>query len=158
MGSEAEQVKYSGRVRALYPAERVDIALGRSRGAQGIITALAAATLAVVLWTPMYPWAKAMLALAVAAHAATALRRHAWLEGPRAVRCLRVDVTGAARVAGADGVERTGRILDGSFVAPWLTIVRWLPEGARFARTVLILPDMVDAGDFRRLRVLLRWS
>jgi toxin CptA len=158
MGSEAERVKYSGRWWAFCPAERVDIALGPSRGAKSIITAMAAATLAVVLCTPMHPLAKAILVLAVAAHAVAARRRHARLVGPRAVRRLRVDLAGAARVTGADGVENTGRILDGSFVAPWLTIVRWLPDGARFSRTVLVLPDMVDADEFRRLRILLRWS
>jgi hypothetical protein len=42
-------------------------------------------------------------------------------------------------------------------VAPWLTVVRWVPEGARFARVVTIVPDAVEAGAFRRLRILLRW-
>ena len=47
---------------------------------------------------------------------------------------------------------------DGSFVAPWLTIVRWRPEGARFDRTFLVVPGMLEREDFRRLRVLLRWA
>jgi toxin CptA len=56
------------------------------------------------------------------------------------------------------GIRRTGMVGGGSFVAPWLTIVRWRPQGAYSDRTLLILPDMVDPEEFRRLRVLLRWS
>jgi len=54
------------------------------------------------------------------------------------------------------GEWRTGQVQDGSFVAPWLTIVRWRVAGERFDRTVAILPDMLDAARFRELRVLLR--
>jgi hypothetical protein len=43
-------------------------------------------------------------------------------------------------------------------VAPWLTIVRWRPDGARRDGTVLLLPDMAEAEALRRLRVLLRWA
>jgi toxin CptA len=158
MGPETQEIKYSGRAPAFRPAECVELALGRSRSAQAIVCAVAAATLAVILWTPMSWTAKAVLVLAVVARAVAALRRHARHEGPQGVHRLRVNLGGAAWVAGRDGVECPGRVVDGSFVAPWLTIVRWLPEGARLSRTVLILPDMVDAEEFRRLRVLLRWS
>jgi hypothetical protein len=43
-------------------------------------------------------------------------------------------------------------------VAPWLTIVRWRPEGAWFDRTVPLLPGMLDEEMFRRLRVVLRFA
>ncbi|MEP7262597.1 MAG: protein YgfX [Usitatibacter sp.] len=63
---------------------------------------------------------------------------------------------------GRDGVMsldgRAGLLREGSFVSPWLTVLRWRPAGARFDRTVLILPDMLAREDFRRLRVLLRWA
>jgi hypothetical protein len=36
--------------------------------------------------------------------------------------------------------------------------VRWRPDGARFDRTFLLLPGMVDGQSLRRLRVLLRWG
>jgi hypothetical protein len=42
-------------------------------------------------------------------------------------------------------------------VAPWLTVVRWVPEGARLSRAITLFPDAVEAGAFRRLRILLRW-
>ncbi len=36
--------------------------------------------------------------------------------------------------------------------------VVWRPDGARWSRTVLIVPDMLPAEDFRRLRVMLRYA
>ena len=64
---------------------------------------------------------------------------------------LRVDCGGAME---ANAVA--GSIRDGSFVAPWLAIVRWRPAGAWRDRSLLVAPDMLGAEDFRRLRVLLR--
>jgi hypothetical protein len=64
---------------------------------------------------------------------------------------------GPAMVEGADGRVATGRLLDGSFVAPWLVVVSWRPDGARMARAIVVAPDAVGEQDFRRLRVLLRW-
>jgi hypothetical protein len=79
----------------------------------------------------------------VAAHAFTCVRRE---------RTLRMD----GRCIVVDGVP--GEVVDGSFVAPWLTIVYWRPLGARFTRTLLVLPDMLDPEPFRALRVILRWE
>lgn len=81
--------------------------------------------------------------MGIAAHA---FKRH---RGSHAVRVEGASIT-------VDGIE--GRIVAGSFVAPWLTIVRWRPRGARFARTLPVLPDAVDAEAFRALRVVLRWA
>ena len=55
-----------------------------------------------------------------------------------------------------DGVA--GEIVAGSFVAPWLTIVHWRAASSRLVRTVVVLPDMLDAATFRALRVILRWA
>jgi hypothetical protein len=59
-------------------------------------------------------------------------------------------------VSDGEAEWRSGRLQDGSFVAPWLTIVRWRATGEHFDRTVAILPDMIDAARFRELRVLLK--
>lgn len=49
--------------------------------------------------------------------------------------------------------------LSGStFVAPYLTVLNLKSAGKFFTRSVMILPDGIDAEEFRRLRVLLRWK
>jgi hypothetical protein len=94
---------------------------------------------------------KAALGVGVVAMALQAWRRI------RAMRSLRLDGSRGLCLVFQDGAEATGRVQDGCFVAPWLAIVRWRPEGAWFDRTVVILPGMTGRDEFRRLRVLLRW-
>lgn len=55
-----------------------------------------------------------------------------------------------------DGVA--GTLRPGSFVAPWLTIVRWRPAAARFDRTLLVSPDRFAPAAFRHLRVIVKNS
>ena len=82
-----------------------------------------------------------------------------WCMGAALPAFKRHRASHSVRVEGAsiivDGVE--GRIVDGSFVAPWLTIIHWRANGARFTRTLVVMPDAVDPEPFRALRVLLRW-
>ena len=39
-----------------------------------------------------------------------------------------------------------------------LTSIVWRPDGARWSRSILVLPDMLAPDDFRRLRVMLRYA
>jgi hypothetical protein len=130
--------------------EAVECEFQYSGVGNGLVTAATAATLALALAMPFTLAVKAFAALLVGALGARAQRR---------MHCVR-----AIRVAGdrgilvnRDGDWRAGAVRDGSFVAPWLTIVRWRPRQAWFDHAVLILPGMVRAQEFRRLRVLLRW-
>jgi hypothetical protein len=117
----------------------------------GLLAGAAIATLAVLAATPVAIGLKASLALYVLALACRARR------ATRRVRAIRIDGERAIRVLGRNGECRTGAVRDGCFVAPWLTIVRWRPQGAWFDRTVLILQDMTGVDELRRLRVLIRW-
>ncbi len=49
-------------------------------------------------------------------------------------------------------------IQSSTFVAPYLTVLNLKPENQFFTRSVVILPDSIDADVFRRLRVLLKWK
>ncbi len=149
MGTQGLRYKYSG---ARDPAEaRVEIAIGPSRFAQRAIGAAALATLAVIAIVPIGAAARLALAAWVGAIAFRSLRRIP------AVR-VRTDTSRAIEVRFADGRFAFGAVVDGSFVAPWLTVIHWRPAGSHWTRTILLLPDMVEAEAFRRLRVLLRWS
>ena len=58
-------------------------------------------------------------------------------------------------------IDRSGRrveatVLAESYVGSLLTMLILRPEGARRARALAIWPDTMAAGEFRRLRVLLR--
>jgi toxin CptA len=123
-----------------------DFTLVPSRGALGFILLAAAATLLLLAALPGWPSARLAAMVWCMGIAGHAFKRH------RASHAVRVE--GAS--ISVDGIE--GRIVAGSFVAPWLTIVHWRPQGARFTRTLAVLPDAIDAEAFRALRVILRWS
>jgi hypothetical protein len=120
--------------------------------ADGFLLAAAIATLALLAALPFAPALEAALAVLVAALACKARA------AIRAVGAVRIDGGGTVLVQGRDGNCRTGCVRDGSFVAPWLTLVRWRPHGSWRDRSVLILPGMLEPDDFRRLRVVLRWG
>ena len=125
--------------------ERVGATLARSRAAEAIVAASTLATAVLVAWLPVdAEWR----ALALAWVAASALR------ALRALRAgIRMDVCREGRV---EIGGREGALREGSFVAPWLTVVRWRPHGAWLDRSLLVVPGMLGADDFRRLRVLLK--
>ena len=149
MNAARAEIKYS------HPA--VFLALRPSRLAAAGVGLACAATLAVIAATPGPPGLRILAATWVACAALESIHSRALLRGARAVRRLRVGA-GDVEVEDGCGGAHAGKLVPGSFVAPWLTIVRWRPAGARFDRTVAILPGMAQAADLRRLRVLLRWA
>lgn len=138
-----------------YSEAHVALALAPSRPAAWAIGAAAAATLALLALTPGPAGLRILAATWVACAALESIHSRALLRGPRAVRVLRLSA-GEVEVEDGDGALRAGELSAGSFVAPWLTVVRWRPRGAAFDRTIPMLPCMVDADAFRRLRVVLR--
>lgn len=49
-------------------------------------------------------------------------------------------------------------LMPGSIVNPWLTTIRYRSETGKRTGTMVLLSDSLDAEDFRRLRVWLRWK
>ncbi|HEX3096079.1 MAG TPA: protein YgfX [Usitatibacter sp.] len=119
---------------------------------------LAAATVGVIAASPGPAAARVVAAAAVICLGLAAARRLTARWGGVAPRAIAVRVSGEVAVQDCAGEWVRGELRDGSFVAPWLTIVRWRPEGRRFDRTVLLMRGMAPDDEFRRLRVLLRWA
>lgn len=141
-----------------YSEAGVEVALRPSRVATMGLAVMLVATLAVVAMIPGSAVLKFVVATCVACMALEAIHTIGMQRGRRAVRAILLRRSGEIEVEMASGEWQAGIVLDGSFVAPWLTVVRWRPEGARLDRSVLILPDMLAVEGFRALRVLLRWS
>jgi hypothetical protein len=142
VGTALEEYKYSGAVR---------VRLARSRIAGGFLFVAVMATVALITVTPLHDGIRILMGTWVVC---CAIEAHARI---RRVRRVSLGRSGEISVEIADA-WRDGVVRDGSFVAPWLTIVRWRPAGARFDRTILIVPDMAAREEFRALRVLLRWK
>jgi hypothetical protein len=149
MAAAGEVLKYSGAVR---------VSLAKTPRLAGLLALATVVTVLLVVVTPLAAWAQAAELAAIAGVALEAWRVLVRRRGGRAVRWLRIDAGGAIEVADGEGLLREGRLAAGSFVAPWLTVVRWRPRGARFDRAILVLPGMAPQDELRALRVVLRWA
>ena len=82
-----------------------------------------------------------------------ALRR-----GPRATKSLWLSGDRMVVVRDGAGNLKAGYVRSSTYVGARLTTIVWRPDGSRWSRAELILPDMLPPDDFRRLRVLLRYG
>lgn len=67
---------------------------------------------------------------------------------------LNADGTASMRL---NGEWQAARVLPDSLASPWLTIMRIRPTGTRTTHSMVILPDSLEADEFRKLRVWLKW-
>jgi len=136
----------------------VRVALAPSLVASTLIAVLGCATCVVVTTLPLDVPLLAFAVVAIVAWAADRVRVVALRVGPRAVTSfeLRGDLT--VIVVNGEGHACAGRVQRDSYVGARLSTIVWRPFGRRRLRTILILPDMLSAADFRRLRVLLRYG
>lgn len=140
------------------PPSAVIVALSASRCAGVGIGVMGVATAGVVLALPLLLWHQALLILMLAAWARQTFQRVALRRGAQAITEVRL--AGNRLIAVRYGTRPlvAGHVRCTSHVGANLTTIVWRPDGAHWSRTVLILPDMLPAEDFRRLRVLLRYA
>jgi toxin CptA len=92
------------------------------------------------------------------------LRRYALLRSQESVMGLELSDEMACTLELRSEKRITCALLGSSFVEPYLTVLELKPleplkSWRRFSsRSVVILPDGIDAEEFRQLRVLLRWK
>lgn len=102
-------------------------------------------------------WVKAALGLVILFSLGYHLRRDALLFAPASRMVLALESEEAVLVARA-GETLAGRVSRESVVTPRIVVLNVLPQGVRLARSVVILPDSLDAESFRQLRVWLKWG
>jgi toxin CptA len=104
------------------------------------------------------------------------LRRYALLRSPDSAMYIELSEEMICTLETRRGHRVVCTLLGSSFVAPYLTLLELKPLkrqettklpshpdrlkrwGGFFARSIVILPDAIDAEQFRQLRVLLRWK
>ncbi|MEO8741345.1 MAG: protein YgfX [Casimicrobiaceae bacterium] len=132
------------------------IALESSRLAATLIFVSIVATAALVAWLPGSAWLRGAAVIALGVYGIALERTWALRSARRAIIAftLRPDLTVSLVERG--GIAAEGVVQGDSFVGAILTtLVVRVPPACRL-RTVAILPDMLPAEDFRRLRVQLR--
>jgi toxin CptA len=134
------------------------VTLRRSRIATCWLASLAVLAAVLLAIMPAPAWLDVGGALVVAAWAVHRIRLHGTRRSPRSIVELSLSEDRWIAMRDGAGEVSAGVVLDSSHVHPWFTSIVWRPAGARFARSLPIAPDMLDADDFRRLRVLLRYG
>jgi len=136
----------------------VHVVLAPSRIAGAFVGVLAAATIALTLAMPLEPWLQAVLVAAVVTWAGASFRVAALHRGRLSVTeiCVAPDLMLVACMG--DGHLVAGYVRAATYIGPWMTTIVWCPDGRCVSRTILVLPDMLPAEDFRRLRVMLRYA
>lgn len=114
---------------------------------------------AAAIWcAPLPVWLKAGLTLAIGAALGWSLYSRAALRAAASIVALEITAAGRLSVVTRGGIWHACELLGTTYVAPGLTIVNVKPAGRRLARHVVLVPDNMDGGEFRRLRAWLRWA
>jgi len=112
-----------------------------------------------VLWLlPLPVLVKGAISLAVAVSLVYFLALDAALHSAKAIVELELKADDSIAYRPREGRWVDSELAASSYVSPGLTIVVLKPRGRGRARHVILLPDSVDARDFRRLRMWMRWK
>ncbi|WP_300287863.1 protein YgfX [Nitrosomonas sp.] len=124
-----------------------------------VLLSLAHCTAAGVFWPLTLPvMIKIAISLVLAGSLYYYLHRYAWLVSPQSAVELHLSEKNRCKIRFLSG-ERINTVIDAStFVASYMTVLCLRLEHTGQYRTVVILPDGIDADSFRRLRVWLRWK
>ena len=110
--------------------------------------------LLVLMPLPVAWWIKVPVALAVLAQGIASWRRQLTFGSPSAAKRLVWTGGSSWELVNRDGASRPARLLPGTYVHPWLVVLRFLTEDGR--TSAVVLPrDSLDADSHRRLRVQL---
>lgn len=145
-------------MRFMRNAPAIDVNLGPSSLAGAAIGVSALATLVLVLCLPVSPGLHALGCGIVLAWAWDTFRTIGLRSGARTVVSVHLGADRLVIVREAGGRVVAGHLRSATYVAASLTTIVWRPDGAWRSRAVLVLPDMLPAEDFRRLRILLRYA
>jgi hypothetical protein len=136
----------------------VHVVLSPSRIAGTGIGLLAVATIALTIALPLQPPLQIPLIVAVVAWSAWSFHVDALHRGRFAVTEVRLAPDLILVACMGDGRLVAGHVRAATYVGAWITTIVWRPDGWRWSRAILVLPDMLPAEDFRRLRVMLRYA
>jgi hypothetical protein len=137
-------------------AHALRIELAPSRVASALICVASLATATLVAWLPVGAAVRAPLVIGTGVHAIVVLRRCATRSSPRAIVGIEIAVDRTVRMTERSGERMEGVLRADSYVSAWVTTVVMRPEGRHLLRSTVVLPDMLAAEDFRRLRLMLR--
>lgn len=102
-------------------------------------------------------WIKLAVAAVLLASLVATMCNSVLLRAAGSITQLALNVDGTLEVLRRDGRRQSADVAAQTTVFPFLAAITFKVLGERGTPSLLILPDMVGAAEFRRLRVWLRW-
>ena len=135
------------------------ITLRPSRILFAILVAAHGGVIAVVAIMSMPLWLELIAITTLAVNLVVELRRTALLRTPNSVVAIEIgsDDTLSIQTRRGNWISEC-EVLESTYVAAFLAIVNLREPEMGAVRHVVLLPDSIEAEDFRRLRVWLRWK
>jgi len=134
------------------------IALRSSRTLAAILAMAHCAAIVLILLIGIPKWLQAGAIAILVGSLVFYVWRVALLRSSNAVVAVEIASDDAFSVQTRHGDWLGCEVLGSTYVAPFLTVLNLRELENNTVRHVVILPDSVDAEDFRRLRVWLRWK
>ncbi len=134
------------------------INLRPSRILTAILVLAHGTAIAMVVLAGMPPWLASIAIVALVVDLVFNVRQTAWLRAPDALIALEITSDENFSIQTRRGEWIECDVLGSTYVTSFLTILNLKAmDGGRAMRAV-ILPDSLDAEEFRQLRVRLRWK
>jgi len=116
------------------------------------------ATAGLLAWLPLDAWLRTIGVVAIGMHGLWALRRSALLSLGGSIVAMELGADRRVALMCRDGGRIDGCALPESYVGEWLATLVVRRDGSRRGCSLWLLPDMADANELRRFRMLLRLS
>jgi toxin CptA len=116
------------------------------------------AAITAVLMVELPQWFKVVAITVLIAQCVVVVRRRAFLLGADAATAIEVTSDHRMSVETRSSGWCEYDVLGSTYVTPYLTVLNLRRPGNRMAKHVALLPDSLNADDFRKLRVWLRWK
>jgi toxin CptA len=136
----------------------LQVRLGNSWLLAAILIFAHAAITLIAFFVDIDLWMRAVAVTAIAGSAAWQIRQSALRCGSRSVIGLHVGRDDALTIETRGGEKLGCEVLSSTFVSALMTVVNLRADPERGLLHAVIFPDCVNADDFRRLRVWLRWK
>jgi len=116
------------------------------------------AAIAIVLLVNIPPWAAVVAAAGLAVNLFVAVRQHALLQTPNSAVAIEIGNDDKLGIQSRRGEWSEYAVLGNTYVTAYLTVLNLRQTDTRAVRRIALFPDSLDAEDFRKLRVWLRWK
>jgi|SRR5258705_5285270 toxin CptA len=134
------------------------ISLRPSRLLAAILLLAHAAAITAVLMVELPRWLKVVAIALLVAQCVVVVRRQAFLMGADAATAIEVTSDHRMNVETRSSGWCEYDVLGSTYVTSYLTVLNLRRPGNRMAKHVTLLRDSLNADDFRKLRVWLRWK